>query len=446
MSDNGAEFLLRWSADSDELVGARWWNYSVRAEAQFPRRDLVKIALVVGGIAGVAGLITAITVLTDDDVDDIEVAEALELQRREGWNVGGGSARLNLAEKTPTDHAGSTDWNVNLPGLATALEPRPLRLRPYYVATLFQSLVQTTLREQMTPVHAASDDVTYARAAELSKLLAEGDAKDVGVILDLPGEDTVAAAAGMAEHFWPVFGFGNWPHPRGVVDSHQTLGAALYYLPRFREAAASLASDRPPVFVLDSARLTPYTDDPNRFDNRYVAKLPSVENLQALGIRRLIYVRQAGSEAVELDDLNDEFVAFKDAGLDVRMVSLGDFQQDERSADRRYYWGGSPGAHFLFLPMYGFGPSARVGSLSRPSGVDSLPRQTRFEPRPSTQYRPTKRDTMFSSRTVGGTPGVGKQKPSGFGLVSMRGDRTVGAPGTSRRSGSFGRSTGSYSG
>jgi hypothetical protein len=445
MSENGAEFLLQWSADADELVGARWWNYSVRAQTQFPRRELMKLVIAGGAIGGTALLFTAIAAFSGDDVDDIEVAEALELQRREGWDVGGGSARLTLVEKTPTDHAGSTSWSNDLPGLASALEPRPLRLRPYYVATLFQSLVQATLREQMTPVHAASDEVTYARAAELAKLLAEGDAKDIAVILDLPGEDTVAAAAAMAEHFWPVFGFGNWPHPRGVVDSHQTLGAALYYLPRFREAAASLGPDRPPVFVLDSARLTPYTDDPKLFDNRYVAKLPSAENLQALGIRRLIYVRQAGAEAVELDDLNDEFVAFKDAGLDVRLVSLGDFQRDERSADNRYYWGGSPGAHFLFFPMYGFGSPGRLGAMPRPSGVDSLPRDTRFEPRPSTQYRPTKRDTMFSSRTVGGAPGVGKQKPSGFGLVSRRGG-TVGTPGASQRSGSFGRSTGSYSG
>jgi hypothetical protein len=96
--------------------------------------------------------------------------------------------------------------------------------------------------------------------------------------------------------------------------------------------------------------------------------------------------------------------------------------------------------------MYGFPRSVGAGSLPRPSGVESLPRTTRFEPRPSTEYRPAKRDTMFSSRTVGGTPGVGKQKPSGFGLVSVRGGRSVGVAGGSRRSGSFGRFTGSQSG
>jgi hypothetical protein len=45
---------------------------------------------------------------------------------------------------------------------------------------------------------------------------------------------------------------------------------------------------------------------------------------------------------------------------------------------------------------------------------------------------------MFSSRTVGGTGGIGRQKPTGFGRVSYR---TSGSSGSSGRSGSFGRSS-----
>jgi hypothetical protein len=432
---DAAEFLLKFSADGDELVGARWWNYSVRVERHFPRRDLAKLALVGGGLATAALLYLA---LDDDDPDEAEIAEALALQQREGWDIGGGTAALNLVETSPVDVAGSTEWGRDVARLATLLEPRPLRLKPYYVSTLFQSTSQRTLREQLRPVHAASADVAHARAAALSELIAEGAANDVAVILDLPGEEAVAAAAAFSRHFWPVFGFGNWPHPRGVVDSHQTLAAALYYLPRFQETAAQLGPDRPPVFVLDSARLTPYADDPNQFDNRYLAKLPSAENLQALGVKRLFYVRAAGTEPVELDDLNDEFVAFEAAGLEVRFVSLGDLKTDERTADNRYYWGGSPYSHVLFWPSY------------RPYGTGFDGR-----PAPSTQpvrafrsldYRPVRRETQFSSRTVGGIAGVGKQKPSGFGLVSLRQDRSVGSVGASRRSGSFGRFTGSYSG
>jgi hypothetical protein len=57
-------------------------------------------------------------------------------------------------------------------------------------------------------------------------------------------------------------------------------------------------------------------------------------------------------------------------------------------------------------------------------------------------YRPTFRPTMFASRTLGGAAGFGKQKPSGFGRVSVRmsGGRVSSFGGSSRRSGSFGRS------
>jgi hypothetical protein len=89
-----------------------------------------------------------------------------------------------------------------------------------------------------------------------------------------------------------------------------------------------------------------------------------------------------------------------------------------------------------FWPSYGYRSSAwRSGEL---------PANARFQPRKSLEYTPARRDTQFSARTVGGMTGVGKQKPSGFGLVSRRGDRTVGVPRSSGRSGSFGRSSGSY--
>jgi hypothetical protein len=44
---------------------------------------------------------------------------------------------------------------------------------------------------------------------------------------------------------------------------------------------------------------------------------------------------------------------------------------------------------------------------------------------------------MFSVRTMGGAPGIGKQKPSGFGRVSIR--TTRGGVVTTGRTGSFGR-------
>jgi len=48
------------------------------------------------------------------------------------------------------------------------------------------------------------------------------------VIVDLPGPEAMAFAAGMAELFDPCFTFENWPHPRGVVPAHLTLAAAAF--------------------------------------------------------------------------------------------------------------------------------------------------------------------------------------------------------------------------
>ena len=53
-------------------------------------------------------------------------------------------------------------------------------------------------------------------------------------------------------------------------------------------------------------------------------------------------------------------------------------------------------------------------------------------------YAPKTRPTMFSGRTTGAARGVGRTKPTGFGKVSSRVDRTGRVLGT--RSGS----TGSY--
>ena len=85
----------------------------------------------------------------------------------------------------------------------------------------------------------------------------------------------MALAAALAARFCPVFTFDNWPHPLGVVPSHLTLGACLYYLPLFLEAAQTRPQPAPPLFVLDANRLDPYRDQPDQFDNRYVAPVPS---------------------------------------------------------------------------------------------------------------------------------------------------------------------------
>ena len=192
------------------------------------------------------------------------------------------------------------------------------------------------------------------------------------------------------------------------------------------------------MFVLDANRLAPYTDDPDRFDNRYLARLPSAQALRDAGYRCVLYVRPWGytpDQLRELDDLNDDFVAYRDAGIDVRVVATDSFQLDvaaPATASHLYAWGGSHHTHVTFWHSYGWstiGPPP--GAVVRGSMGAS--------------YRPLVRPTIFSSRTVGGLSGIGKQRPSGFGVVSVRQSASSGRITSvgSSRSGSFGRHGGS---
>ena len=55
--------------------------------------------------------------------------------------------------------------------------------------------------------------------------------------------------------------FSNWPHPYGVVRSHDTLAALLYYAAFMQERKQKLPAGAPGLLLLDSERLAPYSDE-----------------------------------------------------------------------------------------------------------------------------------------------------------------------------------------
>lgn len=469
-------FKLRFQGTSEDLAGLRWWNAatpvwrSPRPTLQAPLKlplqfmkvppdwryeydHLHRRGVLIGGglLLAFFAASSAFRACEDDDEREITL-DALELQQKEGWDVGQaatgtqllfyGRQAVNVDDVTPSPTAAM--------GLGTALLPQQTLHARLNVHTLFRAVEDpraTSLRTQLVPVHTADMDTVFAQAGAIAALFAAADAPtDLAVVLDLPGPQAVAAATALARRLEPVWLFDNWPHPQGVVRSHEVLGALLYYEPLLRRSAderAALERPAPPLFVLDANRLAPYKDDANQFDNRYVARLPSAATLREAGYRRLLYVRPRAADLQELDDLNDDFVAYREAQLEVRAVALDDFRRPTeaspttaRATSVHYHYGGSPMYHGSFWHSYSWSTRPTPRTFTR---VPSVSR--------GTDYQPTPRATLFSSRAFGGTSGVGKQRPSGFGRVSVRqdsGGRVTGI--SSGRSGSFGRSRSSFFG
>ncbi len=428
---------------SDKKVGASWWREQLLG-GRYRRPAMIGLGLL-SGTSLLPGCWEPLPPRDPSEVtqsrDEIDLSmAALDLQRRQGWNVGRAGQPLALPGATALDAAGGVRWRSALDDLPIAFEPTQAQLLPYYVPTLFQSLLGPNadqLRAIMRPVRTHAMDVAYAKGQSILALFHEaGLPPDTAIVLDLPGPESVAAAAALGAHFDPVFTFANWPHPLGVVPSHETLGAALYYLPLFEDERATRPSPAPPVWVLDSRRLSEYTDEDGQFDNRYVAHVPNAEDLCRLGIKHVLYVVADESQQAELDDLNQPFVELARAGIDIKRVALTDFQQsdEEPPADEAdaswpvsyvggwFYYGGSWRHHRCFWRNYGWHQALHAFNAGAAGGHESSGHVSG-----GFQFVPSARQTRFSAN---------------FGRIAVRTSRTTSAitgvrPGNS---GSFGRS------
>jgi hypothetical protein len=466
-----SDFVRKAFFDERQLVGARWWQEHLAAHVT--RRDSLKTLgiLAVGLLgAGVAAKIIEVMAtksarpsggassggsgLTDDDLQVTK--DAIELQRAEGWDVGRSGGRIEIAGASSLDVDGKAWASSTLDTLAADMTPVQSALVPYYVPTLFQSVASSAtsnaaLRTAIRPMHSVEMDRAVSQGYGLASLFADLP-KETAVVVDMPGPLAVAFAAAMADQFEPVFTFDNWPHPVGVVHAHETLAAVLYFAPLLRRLASERRLPAPPVFVLDSNRLSPYSDASTQFDNRYLAKVPTKEGFASLGVKHLLYVTDGVYQ--ETDDLNDDFVGFKAAGLGPKMVDRGDFSlaSDADAGAARvaigvadagaapanagytyaprpvyyttpYYYGGYPHTHYWFWHSYGWYSPRPMGYASEPPRAVSM----------GHAYSPSPRLTIFS----GGT------RPGGFGRVSVTTSRSTGhvtSTSYGGRSGSFGRS------
>jgi hypothetical protein len=422
----------------------QWWQ-------AMDRRTFGKGTLAFAALAGMSGC------KGEEEV----VGDSLALQRQHGWNLGAEQNRLFFRNVSSTDATGGTDWKpyTDPSRLLEAWRPRSRTWEPFMAPTLMQALQSSSLREQIRPIFSPSMEQAFKRGETLRRDLLSQVTKgpETFFIADLRGPEAVAFGAGMAGWADVIPGFDNWPHPAGVVPSHETLAAMLYYAAYVEKQKKEVPEPTPGLMLLDAQRLAAYSDASNQFDNRYVAVVPLVDALQQRQIQNVLYIVPDRSQSTERDDLNDEFVEYKDAKINVEIFPLSELQpvtetvaktnpdgSTERVVEQRYYYGGGLGSHLGFLLLYSFlapRPMAYYpyGGVGGVGGRRITLDQTQ-PPGRAPNYTPRPRPTQFSSSRVGGTRGVGRTKPSGFGRTTVRtsGGKVTGLH-PSGRSGSFGR-------
>lgn len=278
----------------------QWWQ-------ALDRRTFGQGALAFAALAAMSGC----------EGEEEVAGDSLDLQRRNGWNLGAEERRLFFRNTSQGDAAGSLEWMryTDPNRLIEAWRPRSRAWEPYMVPTLMQSLESSSLRQQMRPIFSPAMERAFKQGEVLRKDFLSQVTKgpETFFIVDMPGPETVALSAGLAGWADVIPAFDNWPHPFGVVPSHETLAAMIYYAPYIREQKKQVPDPSPGLLLLDSRRLSPYKDGDTQFDNRYLANVPLQDALQSRGIRNVFYIVPNRSQKEESDDLNDEFVDYSGA-------------------------------------------------------------------------------------------------------------------------------------
>ncbi len=455
MTNDSEPFQRDEHVDKPGIIGARWWQEGLAQVDPVARRSALKYLVGAGVGLGVVGMGIAFaasssSTQTEHADDDFRTDNhpALDMQREYGWNFGAATESRVLNGPSPAPFSKSA-----LTTLATDLAPAQAALTPFFVSSLLQAptaLRKTTpagdpdtftpLKDALVPIFTPAMDAAYRRGRAFADLFDPHHHKDlnsIAVMVDLLGPESVAFAAGCAGTLDPVILFDNWPHPRGVVASHLTLAACAYYQPLFAKARAAMLAAKtlaPPLFVLDRARLTSYSDDSKQFDNRYVARIPSVSQLSKLGMSRTLYVTPTDAD-VELDDLNDDFVYTARQGAQLRTVAATSFASSQSTttittsaitnaitnADAgagavqpplqgvQYFYGGDPSTHEWFWNDYPWTAPYTANNtkhLVEPSFI-----------RTGKSYVPHARVTAFSSGALAGT--LTPPRPPTFGMVPV---------------------------
>jgi hypothetical protein len=242
----------------------------------------------------------------------------------------------------------------------------------YQKMTLITSLDDMEMATKL-PDTSGLDVVQNARASA-RRIGAAGIPTDTMFIVDLRGPASVAFGAELTRATSApvslVLTFNNWPAEDEVVPAEETLSALVHDSPRANGGGA-------PVLLLDAWRLAFRFDeaDPGWVDNRYMMMdMPGADVLAQRGIKHVIYlVESLDDTEVEEDDLNETFLAWQTAGIQIAMMDLGSF--DDQPV---YQWDGIMRRHFMNIgprrllihdPHFYVGAHGGFGGLRATPGV-----------------------------------------------------------------------------
>ncbi len=143
------------------------------------------------------------------------------------------------------------------------------------------------------------------------------DNKDVAIVVDLPGAESVKEGLSLAKlGYIPVAvynGVNEQNKARSTVDNSQLELALIWGANILKDIKFSC--DAAPVFLLDSNRINSYKIDPSVYDNSwdvYSQDMPTATYLLNNGIRKVLLV----SDGIRTD-INKILHSYKNEGLEI---------------------------------------------------------------------------------------------------------------------------------
>lgn len=228
-----------------------------------------------------------------------------------------------------TDRSGGEEWRQYLDAMVLHrawAPPAGNPWRAFYKPALVAAV--TIVRSAAYPIHGSQQTQAETDAVNAIALMSLDKSC---LIVDLPGEESVAWGAVLAEKGIgvPIPTFYNWPHQREIVPLQRTLGALIYYASSVERARGVDLSLRHPIFLLEGLRLvnkgSEMTSDD--FDNRYFyvnGDFPSAATLRGQNIENVYYVSR---RQIEEDDLNEYFLKLKEGGIHLFFVRVSGSSQ-----------------------------------------------------------------------------------------------------------------------